>query len=145
MRCFLLIAASKKKFDLNPSDEYAIQIINAIESNTPISANLNVMNNGLIPTLPPESCVEVPCLVDGGGISPCRVENYPEELAGLNRNMINAQILAAEGALTGDNRKIFHATAHDPLNSSVCSLDEIQSMTDELFTALKSEISDNFK
>jgi alpha-galactosidase len=138
------LLSDEKEFSLEMSDEYAVKIINAIETNEAFSANLNIMNHGLMPSLPPESCVEVPCLVDGGGINPCRVDNYPEELAGLNRSMINAQILAAEGALTGDRRKIFHAIAHDPLTSAVCSLDEIQSMTDELFEALSDQISDNF-
>jgi alpha-galactosidase len=136
--------SGRRKFSVETSDEYAVKIINAIEANEAFSANLNVMNRGLMPNLPPESCVEVPCLVDGGGINPCRVENYPEELAGLNRSMINTQILAAEGALTGDRKKIFHAIAHDPLSSAICSLDEIQAMTNELFEALTNEISENF-
>lgn len=138
------LLSGKKEFDLNPSAEYAIQIIHAIESNTPISANLNIINHGAIPTLPPESCVEVPCLVDGAGIAPIRVENYPEQLAGLNRSMINLQILGAEGALEHDRRKIFQAIALDPLTAAVCSLDEIQTMTDEMFSALADQIDPEF-
>ncbi len=134
----------KREFNLNSSDEYGIKIIRAIEDNAPLSANLNIMNNGLISTLPPECCVETPCLVDGGGITPGRIENYPQQLAGLNRGMINAQIMAAEGALSGDQRKIFHAIALDPLTAAVCSLDEIQAMTDELFKEFKDQISPEF-
>jgi alpha-galactosidase len=138
------LLSGKKEFDLTPSCEYAVQIVRAIETNVPISANLNVMNRGLISNLPPECSVEVPCLVDGGGINPCRIENYPEQLAGLNRGMINVQMLGAEGVLNGDQSKIFQAIALDPLSAAVCSLDEIQAMTDELFEALKSEISKDF-
>ncbi len=133
-----------KEFDLNPSAEYAVQIINAVEANVPLAANLNVINHGLIATLPPECCVEVPCLVDGGGITPCRIENYPEQLAGLNRGMINLQMMAAEGALECSRRKIFQAIALDPLTAAVCSLDEIQAMTDELFTELRGQIDSRF-
>ena len=133
-----------KEFNLAPSGEYAIQIINAIETNAALSANLNVINRGLIATLPPVCCVEVPCLVDGGGITPCRIENYPEQLAGLNRGMINLQIIAAEGALECSRRKIFQAVALDPLTAAVCSLDEIQAMTDELFVALRDQIDPRF-
>ncbi|MFA5204155.1 MAG: alpha-glucosidase/alpha-galactosidase [Lentisphaeria bacterium] len=133
-----------KEFDLKPSGEYAVQIINAIETNVPLSANLNVMNHGLIATLPPECCVEVPCLVDGGGIVPGRIENYPEQLAGLNRGMISMQMMGAEGAVEGSRRKIFHAVALDPLTAAVCSLDEIQSMTDELFAALRDQLDPRF-
>ena len=138
------LLAGTKEFDLNPSGEYAVQIINAIETNVALSANLNVINHGLIATLPPECCVEVPCLVDGGGITPCRIENYPEQLAGLNRGMINMQIMGAEGALEGTRRKIFQAIALDPLTAAVCSLDEIQAMTDEMFAALCDQLDPRF-
>jgi alpha-galactosidase len=133
-----------EELDIDSSDEYAIQIITAIESNVPMSANLNVINHGLIPTLPPESCVEVPCLVNGIGVNPTRIENYPEQLAGLNRGMINLQMLAAEGALSCDKKKIFQAIALDPLTAAVCSLDEIQAMTDEMFETFKEEINPDF-
>ncbi len=132
------------EIDRKPSCEYAIQLINAIVSNQPYQANLNVMNHGLIPSLPPECAVEVPCLVSGGGIQPCRIENYPEQLAGLNRGMINMQLMAAAGALNCDRRQIFQAVALDPLTAAVCSLDEIQQMTDELFEALREEINPEF-
>ncbi len=138
------LLAGTKEFDLNPSDEYAVQIIRAIETNVALSANLNVMNRGLIATLPPECCVEVPCLVDGGGIAPCRIENYPEQLAGLNRGMINLQMMGAEGAIEYNRRKIFQAIALDPLTAAVCSLDEIQAMTDELFASLGEQIDPRF-
>jgi alpha-galactosidase len=138
------LLAGTEEFDLTGSREYAVQVIQAIETNVPLSANLNVMNRGLIPTLPPECCVEVPCLVDGGGIVPGRIENYPEQLAALNRGMINLQMLAAEGALKGDRRRIFQAIAVDPLTAAVCSLDEIQTMTDELFAALQDQLAPEF-
>ena len=31
------------------------------------------MNTGLITNLPEEACVEVPCMVDASGVSPCYV------------------------------------------------------------------------
>jgi alpha-galactosidase len=82
--------------------------------------------------------------VDGGGIAPCRIENYPEQLAGLNRGMINLQMMGAEGAIEGDRRKIFQAIALDPLTAAVASLDEIQTMTDELFASLRDQIDPRF-
>jgi alpha-galactosidase len=88
--------------------------------------------------------VEVPCLVSGGGIQPCRVEDYPEQLAGLNRQMINVQLLAAQGALDGDRTAICRAVALDPNASSKLGLEELKNMTDELFEALKSEIDPRF-
>ena len=126
------------------SNEYGIQLIHAMTCDEPMEANLNVMNNGLIPTLPPGCSVEVPCLVNGGGIQPCRIENYPEQLAGLNRQMINVQMAGAEGALTCDRDMIFRAIALDPNASCKLGLDELRQMTDELFEALRSEIEPGF-
>ncbi|OGV49430.1 MAG: hypothetical protein A2X49_13220 [Lentisphaerae bacterium GWF2_52_8] len=127
---------SGKKLDVVPSAEYGIQVLSAIETDTIMRANLNVMNAGLIENLPQGCCVEVPCLVDGSGVHPCRVGRLPGQLAALNMGMINVQTLAVEGFLERDRRKIFHAVCADPLASAVCSLDELQSMTDELFEKL---------
>lgn len=138
------LLSGKEKVEALPSMEYGVRIIGAMEKNQPFSANLNVMNNGLIPTLPPGACVEVPCLVGGGGIFPCRIDDYPEQLAALNRGMINVQILGAQGALNHSRRDIFHAIAADPLTAAVLGLDEIQKMTDDLFDALASEIDPAF-
>lgn len=138
------LLSGKGSLDVAPSNEYAIQIISAIVNNRAFSANLNVINHGLIATLPPECCVEVPCLVDGGGITPGRIENYPEQLAGLNRMMINAQILAAEGALEVNREKIVWAMTLDPLTAAVCSLEEVRAMADEMFTALADQIDPRF-
>ena len=77
-----------EEINLDSSDEYAVQIIKAIETNTMLSANLNVMNRGLIPSLPPECCVEVPCMVDGAGINPCRIDDYPRT-SGRTQSRLN--------------------------------------------------------
>lgn len=133
-----------KKLNTAPSQEYAMRIISAIENNRNFNANVNVMNQGLIPTLPPGASVEVPCLVNGSGIQPTCCPDYPEQCAALNRNMINVQLLAAAGALERDHEKIHYAVAVDPLTAAVCSLREIREMTDKLFEALKEELDPGF-
>eukprot|EP00831_Metopus_contortus_P078850 TRINITY_DN7721_c0_g1_i12.p3 TRINITY_DN7721_c0_g1~~TRINITY_DN7721_c0_g1_i12.p3 ORF type:complete len:441 (-),score=109.36 TRINITY_DN7721_c0_g1_i12:94-1416(-) len=100
--------SGKREISVEHSNEYGVQIIQAIENNQLIVANLNVMNYGLMPSLPPDACVEVPCLVNGAGILPCKVEEYPEQLAALNRAMINVQLSGAQGALDCDR----HAASH---------------------------------
>ncbi len=127
------LLSGEEELEVKPSAEYGMQVVSAIETKKPMRANLNVMNNGLIENLPEGCCVEVPCLVDGSGIMPCRIGRLPSQLAALNMGMINVQGLAVEGFLEHDRRKIFHAICADPLASSVCSLDELQAMTDELF------------
>lgn len=134
----------RQKLNTAPSQEYAMRIISAIENNVNFSANVNVMNNGLIPTLPPGASVEVPCLINGSGIQPTGCPDYPEQCAALNRSMINVQLLAAAGALENDREKIHYAVAVDPLTAAVCSLSEIREMTGKLFEALKEELDPGF-
>jgi alpha-galactosidase len=115
------------------SNEYAPQIIDSMEGGQPRRIHANVMNAGLISNLPRESCVEVPCFVDRGGVHPCQVGDLPPQLAALCRDAINEQELTVRGCLTGDKKSIYNAVALDPLTSAVLSLDEIHAMVDEMF------------
>jgi alpha-galactosidase len=115
--------------------EYGSYIIEACETNRPVRINGNVPNRDLIPTLPPGCCVEVPCLVDGSGVQPTRVEGYPVQLAALNRTNINVQELIVEAALTGSAEAVHYAVQLDPLTAAVCTLPQIRAMTSELLKA----------
>ena len=100
-----------------------------------VKINGNVPNGGLIPSLPTNCCVEVPCLVDANGVQPTAVEHYPPQLAALNRANINVQELTVEAALTCDVEAMHHAIILDPLTAAVCTLPEIRSMVDEMLVA----------
>ena len=117
------------------SDEYGAGIINAMETNEPFAFNGNVPNRGLITNLPQDSCVEVPCLVNGMGVQPTVVGALPPQLAALNRTNINVQELATFGGVHGDREAVVHAALLDPLTAAVCTLDEIRRMTADLFEA----------
>ena len=120
---------------VNRSEEYCIEIINAMETNVPIRFNGNVLNSGLITNLPPGCCVEVPCLVDSMGIHPCFVGDLPPQCASLNRNRLAGDELTVKGALEADRKAIEQAIGLDPLTASVCTLDQIHNMVEELFEA----------
>ncbi len=126
-----LIAGSKQP-PMVRSHEYGSLIIEAIETNRPARINGNVANRDLIPGLPAGCCVEVPCLVDGNGIQPTRVEDYPPQLAALNRTNINVQELIVEAALRGSREAVHHAVMLDPLTAAVCTLPQIHAMVDEM-------------
>ena len=115
--------------------EYSSYIIEAIETNQPTRINGNVPNQGLIDNLPPDCCVEVPCLVDGNGIQPTAVGALPTQLAALNRTNVNVQELIVEAAVTGDVEAVYHAVMLDPLTAAVCTLPQMQAMVDELLAA----------
>jgi alpha-galactosidase len=126
---------SDYKFPTKRSGEYAIMIVNAIETGVPLRVNSNVKNNGLITNLPEGCCVEVPCLVDKEGIHPCYVGDLPPQLAALNRTNVSVQELAVRGIVEKDRTKIYHSMLLDPLTSSLLTIDEIRQMTDEMFAA----------
>ena len=115
--------------------EYASRIMEAVVTNTPYRIGGNVLNGHLIENLPDNACVEVPCLVDGSGIMPCRIGRLPEQLAAMNRLNINVQLLTIEAARTRKRDAIYQAAFLDPHTSAELSLDDIVSMCDEMIEA----------
>jgi alpha-galactosidase len=127
--------------EMRRSHEYAAYIIRAIEANQDWSFNGNVPNSldrrtaALIPNLPADSIVEVPCLVNGAGLQPCHTGELPTQLAALNHAHIAVHQLTVEAALEGNRDALYQAVMLDPHTASVLSLDEIWRMTDELIEA----------
>ena len=66
----------------------------------------NVLNSNLIPNLPSNSCVEVPCLVRKNELVPQSVAPLPMHLANLIQTNINVQQLTVE-ALKTQKKKPF--------------------------------------
>ena len=117
------------------TSEFASYIMKAIYTGVPYRIHGNVINNGLITNLPFNACVEVPCLVDANGISPCYVGNLPEQCAAINRTNINVQLLTIEAARTRKKKYIYMAAMLDPHTSSELSIDDIRSLCDDLIKA----------
>ncbi|MDQ3854868.1 MAG: alpha-glucosidase/alpha-galactosidase, partial [Chloroflexota bacterium] len=69
------------------------------------------------------------------GLNPCYVGDLPAQLAALIRSNVNVQELAVLGHIHRDKELIRQAIALDPLSAAVCSLEEIEAMVQELFTA----------
>ncbi len=117
------------------SQEYASYIMEAIVTNKPYKIGGNVLNDGLIDNLPKEACVEVPCLVDGSGITPCKVGPLPLQLAAMNSSNIYSQLLTIEAAVTGKRQYIYNAAMMDPHTGSELNIEDIHKMVDELIEA----------
>ena len=115
--------------------EYASYIIEAIVTDIPYKIGGNVINNGLIPNLPAEACVEVACLVNKNGIQPCAQKPLPLQLAAMNSAMIGVQLLTIEAAVTQKKETIYQAAMLDPHTSSELSIDEIIRLCDDLIEA----------
>lgn len=123
------------EFPLKHSGEYGSIIIYSIETGVPSRINGNVKNNGLITNLLEGCCVEVPCLVDKRGISPCYIGDLPSQCAALNRTNVNVQELAVRGIVEKDKTKIFQSILLDPLTGAVLTIDETRQMVNEMFKA----------
>lgn len=117
------------------SKEYASYIMEAVVTNQPYKIGGNVINNGAIENLPADACVEVPCLVDGTGVNPCRVGRLPVQLAAMNMSNINVQLLTIEAAVTRKKEYIYQAAMMDPHTGAELSIDDIVKMCDELIDA----------
>ncbi|MDF2486539.1 MAG: melA [Herbinix sp.] len=117
------------------SREYASYIMEAVVLNQPYKIGGNVLNTGLIDNLPADACVEVPCLVDANGISPCHVGRLPVQLAAMNMTNINAQLMTIEAARTKKKENIYQAAMLDPHTAAELSIDDIVKMCDELIDA----------
>jgi alpha-galactosidase len=125
------------------SHEYASYIMESIVTGNPYKIGGNVLNTGgSIENLPPQACVEVPCLVDGSGIKACHVGKLPVQLAAMNMTHINVHLITIEAAVTKKREHIYHAAMLEPHTAAELSLDDIYAMTDELLEAHKNWLPD---
>lgn len=117
------------------SNEYAADIINAMETGGIFGFAGNVMNTGLIDNLPGDACVEVSCLINEGHLQPCHMGPLPRQLAALNMRQIEVQQLTVDAALTGKKEYIYQAAMLDPHAGSELTIDEIRSLVDDMIEA----------
>ncbi len=119
--------------------EYASNIIEAIECGRDATVHGNVRNRGAIDNLP-DGCVEVECRVNRAGISPVHFGPLPEQLAALDRAHMAVHELVVEAVMERDRRKAKYALMIDPLTAAVCSLEEIDRLFEEMWTAERASL-----
>lgn len=115
--------------------EYGSYIMEAVETGVPFRIHGNILNTGLIPNLPADACVEVPCLVDKNGVQGCYVGRLPEQCAALNRTNINVHLMVLEAARTRKRDSVYQAAMLDPHTATELSLDTIRDLCDDLIAA----------
>ncbi|WCE28833.1 alpha-glucosidase/alpha-galactosidase [Vibrio sp. SCSIO 43137] len=118
--------------EITKSDEYASEIINAVWTDEPAVIYGNVVNTGLITSLPDGCAVEVPCLVNRNGIQPTYIGELPPQLAAIMRSSINTQSLTVEALMTENPQHIYHAAMMDPHTGAELDLEQIWALVDQM-------------
>ena len=127
--------AAGRPLPIEPSIEYAPQIIDSIETGTPRVVYGNVENAGLIDNLPQGACVEVPCLVDDTGLRPTHLGALPPQLAALNRTFLNVGELTVRAALEEDPMLVRQAMMLDPNTAAALTLEQVFDLADAMVAA----------
>lgn len=131
----MLKEPSKKYDGSQRGSEHGSYIMEALETGRIYRGHFNVMNNGCITNLPEECVVEVPCYVDGNGISVPQVGDLPLGCAAVCSQSIWVQKLAVEAAVAGDVELLKQSALMDPLTGAVCNPPEVWQMIDEMLVA----------
>ena len=131
-----ILAEPPKKYDGSQrGNEHCSYILEALETGRRYRGHFNVMNNGCITNLPDECVVEVPCYVDGNGISVPKVGDLPLGCAAVCSQSAWVQKLSVEAAVHGDVTLLKQAVLMDPLTGAVCNPPEVWQMVDEMLIA----------
>ncbi|MER7243944.1 alpha-glucosidase/alpha-galactosidase [Kribbella sp. NPDC000426] len=120
---------------VDPTMEYAPQIIHSIVTGTPRSVYANVPNTGLISNLQPGAVVEVPSLVDATGVRPTAVGELPPQCAAVNRSYLNVAELTVRAAIDQDPRAIRQAVMVDPATAGTLPVEQIWALCNDLVVA----------
>ncbi|MET9315046.1 alpha-glucosidase/alpha-galactosidase [Kribbella sp. NPDC003505] len=123
--------------DVEPTMEYAPQIVHSIVTDTSRTIYANVPNTtgGLIPNLQAEGVVEVPCLVDASGLRPVAVGELPAQCAALNRSYLSVAELVVQAAIQQDPRAIRQAVMVDPATAAALPVEQIWELCDAMVLA----------
>ncbi len=131
-----LLLEDPKKYDgTDRGKEHCSYIMESLETGRIYRGHFNMMNNGCITNLSDECVVEVPCYVDGNGISVPQVGDLPWGPAAVCAQSTWVQKLAVEAAVSGNVTLLKQAAMMDPLTGAVCNPPEIWQMVDEMLVA----------
>jgi 6-phospho-beta-glucosidase len=119
---FTQVAAESVKTDPDPSrergggdhGEFAVDTICALALDEKRRLILNVRNGPAIPSLAPDTTVEVPCLVGATGPVPLQMGEIPRPVRGLTQAIAGYERLAAQAATSGDHRLALQALMAHP-------------------------------
>ncbi|HIX00866.1 MAG TPA: 6-phospho-beta-glucosidase, partial [Candidatus Nesterenkonia stercoripullorum] len=107
---------------MNRPERMILDVGNTVSArSTPAEATAgttSVPETRVIPGLPAETVIEVPCIVDGDGVHPERVAPVELDRLGLMARVRGAERLILEAATSGDQDSAWRGFATHPLVSS---------------------------
>ena len=98
--------------------ENVLAAINAIANDTGDVIVADVRNDGAIPGLPRDACVEVPARIDRRAATALPVEDVPVPVLGLLQAVKAYEQLTIEAAITGDRGRAIQALVANPIVGS---------------------------
>jgi alpha-galactosidase len=125
-----------QELEIERNDELASQIVRAIETGVRTDVYANVRNEDLVEGLPGDACVEVPVLVDDGGVHPALAfGSLPPQCLALNRAFLNVVELTVRAVLEGSRALVYQAALVDPNTAATLTVDQIVNLVDDLILA----------
>jgi len=132
------LTAPAKKYDGSErGKEHGSYIIESLETSRLYRGHFNVVNHDCITNLPADCIIEVPCYVDGNGISVPHIGDLPIGCAAVCSQSIWVQRLSVEAAVSGNVALLKQAALMDPLTGAVCNPKEVWQLIDEMLVAQK--------
>ncbi|MDO8685898.1 MAG: hypothetical protein Q7J78_04415 [Clostridiales bacterium] len=121
-----------------PSGERAVHAITGILHNKKLSIESGIVYNGsVISNMPGDLAVEVPVMVDAGGIHPIFIGELPDGIAKLLMMQASVQQMSVEAAVHGSREIALQALLIDPVINSMTAAEKI---LDELWEINKKYI-----
>ncbi|HBS93944.1 MAG TPA: 6-phospho-beta-glucosidase [Firmicutes bacterium] len=99
--------------------ELMVGMLSAIYNDKGQEYVVNVINNGCVPGMAPEACVEIPCLIDKRGVRPLHVDRPDTDMLGLMQVVAAYETLTVEAAMEQDYNKALRALNLNPLIPSL--------------------------
>lgn len=127
------VEAESRKPDPDPSrergggehGEFAVDVICAIARDERRRLIVNTCNRGSIATLEADAVVETPCLIGRDGPTPLVMGEIPRPVRGLTHAIHEYERLAADAAVTGDERLALRALLAHPFVTSKRTAEKI--------------------
>ena len=95
--------------------EAALQLLDALWSDTGGVQVVDVRNEGTLAGLPERAVIEVPCHIHRDGATPAQISPLPTAQTGLAAHVAAYEELTVEAAVSGDTETAFLALLAHPL------------------------------